>query len=185
MVFVIVLLCILAVVFVLALLPIDLLLTFLSDDGFSFRVRVLFWVFGEKSKNPVVKKVRQTSGISTLKKVKDLSSGVTVTDVLELVSIVVHRLAHVFFHCKIIKFKFHIVSGGVNAATDYGTACACVYPAIAVLKNKYRIKNEDVNLSCDYSYDKTKVDVECFVRFHLGAILMALFCAFIDKLKSR
>lgn len=179
---------------VLLLLPVDLLLKSDEEKGFSFGVRVLGMVFtgGKKEKkkekkkkpdNPLVKAVKKLLGVSNLENAQAIRGAVeeqgaseALQDTVQSVFLLLDRVLWLIKHCRIPYCRIVSVSGGENAALDYGIACAAIYPLVGYLQEKLRLKQRDltVDIRCDYGLDAGKFLLDLAIRIRVVHVLRAL-----------
>lgn len=196
---------ILAVIALLAgvlLLPLDILLLADHKNGFSFFVRFLGIRFGgeneskeqkPKRKNPLVQAVKKTLGISHLESAKELRSTVeqhgaatTVKETVELFILFIDRLLWLIKRCRIPKCRIISVSGGENAAIEYGIACATLYPLVTYLQTNTRLRKRGLTLEvrCDYDLPKGQYELELVIRLtllHLVKVFLHIIKKNVEK----
>lgn len=186
----------------LLLLPLDILLQADNQNGFSFHVRFLGIRFGgeneskqqpPKGENPLVKAVKKSLGISHLESAKALRStveqhgtAVTVKETVELIILFVDRLVWVVKRCRVPKCRILSVSGGENAAIEYGIACATVYPLVTHLQNNTYLRQRGlrVEVRCDYQQPQSHHGLELVVRLktvHLLRVFLHIVKKNVDK----
>ena len=80
--------------------------------------------------------------------------------------------------CKIVRFRVKAVSGGEDAALDYGTACAVVYPLAAWLKNNLKMTRRAMKIELGWDYDRSEALYEVYfaLRIRLIRVLITLWC---------
>lgn len=170
-----------AVVLIL-LIPIRMFLIY--NGEFVLAVKVLFYKFklplGKKKdkKNKKIKKTKtqtkpqktKSDGTDFLGKFKDIVSIVTSAKNRMLKRITVKKL----------KIEVTVASGDpADTAMTFGYMNAGIYPLVSFLENHIKIKNKKINITADYSKDKTEIVFFAVLatyplRLLLGAIRVAI-----------
>lgn len=189
----IVLAVLLLLIAVLLLLPVDLLLISDEEKGFHLHVRFLGMVFSGKSeekkkeKDPkqesfLAKALKKTLGISHLESLKTIGSsveeqGVTVTlqETVQTFFLLFDRVLWILKHCSVPHCRIVSVSGGENAALDYGIACATLYPLTDYLQEKMKVNRRglSVDIRCDYAQEKGKFLLDLAIRIKILYVVRA------------
>ncbi len=164
-----------------ALLPVDLLLQSDGADGFRVRVRVLGLVFGggkkkKKEKKPegaFSKSLKRWLGISKPEDGEEQREAAKkrgfpgdLQETVELIFMLLDRLFWILKRCKIPYCRITAVSGGENAALDYGIACATLYPLAEYLQERADLnpKKLKMEIRCDYSRPQGAFELDLAVR---------------------
>lgn len=168
----------------LLMLPVDLLLQSDGIEGFRVKVRILGFTFGGKSKKEKPKKekkpesafmrsIKEALGISHLSSVEGAKEaiekkglGETITETAELFMLVLERVIWLVKRCRVPYCRITAVSGGEEAALDYGIACAVLYPLTAYLQEKMKLKPEKLKLelACDHAREQGSFELDLAVR---------------------
>lgn len=179
----------------LLMLSVDLLLQSDGIEGFRVKVRVLGLTFGGNSKKEKPKKekkpesafmrsVKEALGISHLSSAEGAKEaiekkglGETVTETVELFMLVLDRVIWLVKRCKVPYCRITAVSGGEDAALDYGVACAVLYPLSAYLQENMKLKQKRLKLDirCDYSREEGAFELDLAIRMrvvHLVRVLL-------------
>ena len=180
---------------VVLLLPVDVL--FLADiqQGLRIRYRFLGKVYGEKRdpNNPIIRRVKRSIGLSSIGDLQalkdDMGSRGKVSALSETVGaliMVVDRVFWLLHRCRVSRLRVDTVSGGENAAVEYGAVCAVVYPLVGYLQNNRRLRNRDTSLSLRCEYEaSSSYDVELAIRVTVFYAVRALLHAMIERVKAR
>ncbi len=175
----------------LLLLPVDLLLITDEEKGFHLHVRFLGIVFSGKEKkkekspkqeNFLAKALKKTLGISHLESLKTIGSsleeqGVTVTlqETVKTFFLLIDRVLWILKHCSVPYCRLVSVSGGEDAALDYGIACATLYPLSDYLQEKMKVNRRGltVDIRCDYNLEKGKFLLDLAIRVKILYVVRA------------
>lgn len=180
----IVLAVIVLVVAVILMLPVDLLFQADGTNGFRILYRFLGKVYGENPdpNNPVVKGLKKTLGISHLGSVKEIQktverhgAEVTLRETVDTLILLIDRVIWLLKYCRVPKCHITAVSGGEDAAMEYGVTCAVVYPLVGYLEEKtwLRKRGLKVDLRCDYSLADSVFEMDVAVRVRIFPVLRA------------
>lgn len=168
--------------FVVLFLSVGIVLRVGSDRKFSFGVRVLGMEFGEESESnhPFVRLVQKL--INRQKQAapppdeKPKTGG---TDMLkqhmDMIFPLLERIFGVLRHCRISRCHVRYVSGGENAAVEYGEVCALVYPFVGHLQNRRRLRKRHTHLDIgwDYEAESAVYDLEIAVSVRVAVLVWA------------
>ncbi len=184
----IILLCVALVIGVVLLMPIDLLLKADNKNGFSVRLRFLGKIFGKQSSpktdNPFTSKIKSALGLSNIqstdafkKSIKDQSVFSTLKETLNNLIVLIDKIFWLLRRCSIARCKIKYISGGENAAIEYGRACAVIYPLVGYLQSQKKLKGRNLRLDiyCDYSISNSVYDIDISARAKLFYIVIALW----------
>lgn len=180
----IVLAVIILLIAVILMLPVDVLFQADGTNGFRILYRFLGKVFGENPdpNNPIVKSLKETLGISHLDSVKSIQktveshgAGVTLRETLDTLILLIDRVIWLLKYCRVPKCHITSVSGGEDAAMEYGIACAAVYPLVGYLENKTWLRKRGLKLElrCDYSLAESVFEMDVAVRVRIFPVLRA------------
>ena len=160
------------------LLPIDVVLLADTEHGLRFRFRCLGKLYGERasSENPLVGLFKQAVGLSKHSAEQDAEQHGGKTPFSETVGTLVtmvDRVRWLLRRCRISRLRVNTVSGGEDAAVEYGTICAVVYPLAEQFRRHGRLKtrNTQLSLRCDYEA-QSDYDIEVAMR---ATILHAVY----------
>ncbi len=183
-------------IIVILMLPIAVIIKTDQNGELIFRYKFLNKVYGENPNpnNPIVKKLKDASGVSRLKKdkiknsVKSGSLSDTVGESLSLILSLLKRLLALLKYCKIKTLKIKIVCAEGDAAQtaiSYGKCYSFVSPLIGFIHSTMKIckKGEDISISCDYTKQKGFFEFETMLSVHLFRIIVALLLVAADKAK--
>lgn len=104
-------------------------------------------------------------------------TAVTVKETADVLLAILNRVVWILKYCKIKKFDIVSVSAGEDAAIDYGTACAVIYPIVGYVKSNFKVNERkmNVNITCDYLNDDSSYSVYLELRVKTFHIIRALF----------
>ncbi len=181
---------------VICLLPVYVIIKTDADGDLIYRYKFLNKEYGENPNpnNPIVKKMKQASGLSRLEKenlkdsVKTGSFSDTVSESLTLIPSLLKRLLALLKHCEIKKLKIKIVCAEEDAAQtaiSYGKCYAVVAPLVGFLHATMTIskKGEDIDISCDYLNETGVFEFETSLQVRVFRVLVALFLTALDEAK--
>lgn len=183
---------------VICLLPVYIYVYYDKENSLYYRYRLLWMVFGEvpNPNNPILKLVKDLSGLSRFDSVKSLKKsvsslgvGTTAGQILRVLFSLLREIVWLLPKCRLRKLHVKAVCGEAEpdgAAMAYGELCAFVYPAIGVLDNIMPIhrKGLSLDLHCDYEQQVTEVELEAHIRIHVGPVLLALWRVVLDEAKA-
>lgn len=196
--------CLTLLILLLLLLSVDLILRFDEKKGFQVKVRVLGITFGgkpkkekpKKEKKPeseFVKSIKRYFGISHLGNMEEAKNTIqkkgfseTVSETVELFMLLLNRVFWLIKRCRVPYCRITAVSGGEDAALDYGVSCAVLYPMTAYLQEQMNLnpKKLKLELRCDYAREKGTFELDLAVRLrvlHAVRALVHIILKNIDK----
>ena len=173
-------------------LPVDVFFRFEPQKGLGVFVRILGIPLGGGS--PDAEKPKKDSGglgrlIKRLLGFPHLESGETlrsaleeqgaaetVSSTLETVRMLLDRVFWLVRRCKVIRCKFISVSGGEDAALEYGTVCAILYPFISYLQSAADIPGRviDLRITWDFEREDSLFEMDLGVRVHIWHLARVL-----------
>lgn len=172
------------------LLPVRFIIRNDDENHLFFRVKFLFWTFGEPSEKTKPKGgTRGKLGIDALEK-ESLKAKVQENGILETVKIgakiikqIFNELIGVLRHCKVQKFYFKLLCSdqdASDAAIKYGGCCAIVYPLLGYINSIINVnpKNRNIDITCKYE----AVSEEFRYDFLISVRIVYLFLASIHLL---
>lgn len=162
------------------IIPLDLIITAGTSDGFDFAVRIFGKTFkgdGEKKENNFTDKILKRLGLKKSEKANDKKKNKRgIEDLLSLLKSIVSEVLFIIKKCRLICCRITSINGGEDAAINYGIACAAVYPTVAYLENVMKTKKNtfDLNVRCDYEQAQSHHEIYAIIRFKIFHILSAL-----------
>lgn len=190
------------------MLSVDLILQSDGSEGFRVKVRVLGITFGGKPKKEKTKKdtpkekkpesafvkaIKRSLGISHLGSVEDAKESIekkgfaeTVTETAELFMLVLNRVVWLVKRCRVPYCRITAVSGGEDAALDYGVACAVLYPLTAYLQENMKLKQKRLKLElrCDYTREEGAFELDLAIRLRVVHAVRALLHIILKNLEK-
>ncbi len=181
---------------VILMLPVDVIVKTDSSGELIFRYKFLSKIYGENPdpSNPVVKMLKDTSGLSRVEKDRladSIRSGglsATISESLSLIISLLKRLLELLKHCKVKVLRLNIVCAEGDAAKTaiaYGACHAIVWPIIGLVHSNMKVQKagEEINIACDYSKGKGSVEFETVIRLSVFRALVALIHTAVDEAK--
>lgn len=200
----IVLAVLLALLAIILLLSVDVILRVDEQKGARVLFRVLGFTFKEnkkrkpqkEGKKKKEKKVKPTLS-NSLKKVLGISHldresmeeegfGSTLRETVELVKLLLDRVGWMLSHLKIPRCHITVVTGGEDAAMEYGLACATLYPLVGYLQERARVRKRGLRLEigCDYSRKNFLFELDLAIRIRVYHVAAAAVQIVINNLKE-
>lgn len=180
------------------MLPVYIIIKTDQNGELIFRCKFLNKLYGENSNpnNPIVKTLKDASGVSRLKKdklkdsVKSGGLSDTVGESLSLIISLLKRLITLLKYCKIKTLKIKIICAEGDAAEtaiSYGKCYSVVSPIIGFLCSTMKVskKGKDISINCDYSKHKGSFEFETIVLVRLLRVIIALFLVAVDEAKRK
>ena len=144
------------------LLPVKFIIRNDDENHIYFRVKFLFWTFGEPKKKVKQQPQSKSTGIEQLKseslKARIQRDGLidTVTVGAKILTELFRELVHLFRHCVAEKFEFKLLCSSDDAAETaikYGSCCAIVYPLLGFINSAIKVnpKGRKIDISCQYN----------------------------------
>lgn len=166
-----------------------------SEREFSVGVRFWGMLFGKEteSKNPVLRFLKWLTSREE-KPQEPQSEEKPKADTASLVKQnvgmlfpILERVFGVLKRCRISRCNVCYVSGGENAAMDYGEACAVIYPLVGYWQNRrwLRKRNTQVDLGWDYENESGNFDLEIAVRVRIAVVLWAALMLLVQYKKQK
>ncbi len=178
------------------MLPVYVIIKTDATGELIFRYKFLNKIYGENPdpNNPIVKTLKDASGVSRLEKDKLKSSvesgslSSTVSESLTLILSLLKRLLALLKYCRVKKLKLKIVCAKTDAAEtaiSYGKCYAVVAPFIGFLHSVMKIsrKGEDISIDCDYVSAQDVFEFETLLMVRVFRVIVALFLAALDEAK--
>lgn len=185
------------VITVILLLPIYITIKIDKENDFSFKIKFLNKVFGEKTDNDnkLVKTLKDALGVSRFKKKKKSNSSDEniVTIIKENFSLIVElikEIVRLLTFCKAKKFNLNIVCANKCAATaaiTYGECCAIVSPILGFIHSIVKIKrsSENINIECKYDSDDSEFTFETVLLVRVFRVIAAFLRVMWSEAKHR
>ena len=144
------------------LLPVKFIIRNDDENHLFFRVKFLFWTFGESKKKDKQESQSKSAGIEQLKseslKARIQRDGLidTVTVGAKILTELFRELVSVLRHCVAEKFEFKLLCSSDDAAETaikYGSCCAIVYPLLGFINSAIKVKpkGRKIDISCQYN----------------------------------
>ena len=182
----IVLAVILLIIAIALCLPVDVFIAADDKNGLKLLYRFLGKMYGEEPdpNNVIIKGVKKAVGISHLGSVKAIKTtmesrgtAVTVKETADVLLAILNRVVWLLKYCKIIKCYIESINAGDDAAIEYGTACAVIYPLVGYVESNFKVNKRKmkVNIVCDYLSDESSYSVDIVLRVKMFHIIRALF----------
>ena len=187
-------------------LPVDVFFRFEPQKGLGVFVRILGIPLGggspdaekPKKENPksgggAARLIKRLLGFPHLESGETLRSALeeqgaaeTLSSTLETVQMLLDRVFWLVRRCKVIRCKFISVSGGEDAALEYGTACAILYPFISYLQSAADIATRviDLRITWDFDREDSLFEMDLGVRvhiWHLARVLVHIIMKNLEK----
>ena len=174
------------IIAILLMLPVDILIFADDKNGFKLLYRFLGKLYGEEPdpNNVIIKGVKKAVGISHLDSIKTIKSSleshgtaVTLKETADVLLAIFNRIIWILKYCRIRKCNIVSISGGDDAAIDYGVACAVIYPIVGFIKSNFSVKRRGFNtdIRCDYLSDESSYDIKLELRVKILHVIRALF----------
>ena len=173
-------------------LPLHICLKSDENGEFLWRGRLLFFTF-KKSANATpnsdsaarktVEKLFGLSKFSSSKKLRESISddgiSFTVSQFADVLLALVGRVLWLLPRCRVHRLALRVVcadADGGDAAMNYGTVCAVLYPLVGFVQNKLRLKKHALQLDVRCDFDSEQSDFAYDIRFSvtIWQILRAL-----------
>lgn len=174
------------VITALLLSPVLVIIKTDENDELILRYKLLNKLYGENPdpKNPVVRALKKTSGISRLEtdrmKTNLEEAGVydTLKESIDLVLDLLKKIVQLLKKCSAKVFRLNIViaeGDAAQTAISYGKTCAMLYPVLGLIYSIINVKKkgEDVSLNCDYEGKEGTIDLEIILSIPLYRVLGA------------
>lgn len=164
---------ILAVLILIACLPLGIWLGF-DGEGAKVKVcigflRIGVYPFKDKPKTEV-----QKPAAASFEKKKEEPRGGSVTDFFPLLSDVLKFLDDFRRKLWVKELKLHIVLGGgdpCDLAVNYGRAWAGIGNLLPLLERVLHIRKRDLQVSCDFTAEATLITGRLYITISLGRLL--------------
>ena len=154
---------------VICLLPVYVYIFYDEENSLQLRYRLLWKVFGEDPNpdNPVLKLLKELSGVAKFDSVKSIKktvsdSGVshTLKQVGDVLISLLRQLVWLLPRCRVRKLELRAICAEGEpdeAALEYGKLCAAVYPIVGIVDNIIPINRRKLRLDlrCDFEAEKS------------------------------
>lgn len=172
-----------ALIFGIFMLPIHIIVKKNKVDGFKFQIKLAgFDLIGKKDKKvkdktPLGKRVKAMLGLEKEGRDKSKGGKIALGDIIRIIGNLLKEVKDTFGHCTVKKLWLTYKCTGedaAEAAINYGKLCAVVYPFIGLVHSlfKVKMKNERVNLLCDYDGDDDHFWFEIVLSVKVGRLLL-------------
>lgn len=172
------------------LLPVKFIIRNDDENHLFFRVKFLFWTFGESKKKD--KSESKSGGIEQLKseslKARIQRDGLidTVTVGAKILTELLKELVRLFGHCTAEKFEFKLLCSSDDAAETaikYGGCCAIVYPLLGFINSAIKVKpkGRKIDISCQYNGVSEVFRYDFLISVRVVFILAALLKVLLSK----
>ncbi len=176
-------------IFIILTLRVRIRFSFDLKNAFNLKAKILFFEFDllrSKKKNPIVQRLKGRLGLDfsdlSIDEDDELEDSISelVSQIIAALSLLIGQLSWLVRHCRLDKLRVFIVCGGdaAEAALEYGTVCATVYPIVGYLSaNLDAVKNaEDVRIGCDFD-GEPQLEFDLFFSLKIFHILKAIYRA--------
>lgn len=171
----------------LLLLPVHIFIKKDKEDGFSFKIKVLFFelcndgsedsktaynikkVFGLDKKHSDEKNAKEKKESFTEKATR---YSALISDIFNAATSVIRKITVKKLHLDIVCAE----EDAADTAISYGRCCAIVLPVVSAINSFTNVKQdgERVNISCDYTSERGRFDFDIHFYVRLFALLSAL-----------
>lgn len=115
-----------------------------------------------------------------------------INEILKMIKSLIQKFPLLLRHISVEPFVLKLGIIGEDAAVtaiSYGAACTGIYPTIAFINNKIKIKKLDINIYADYNSDKPTFEFlavfKCKPIFILTVAIITVINYFIENLKNK
>lgn len=183
---------------VICLIPVYVYVYYDGENSLQLRYRLLWKVFGENPdpNNPIIRLLKELSGISKFDSVSSLkktvsSSGVSYTlrQMGEVLISLLRQMVWILPRCRMRKLELRAICAEGepdDAAMEYGKLCSAVYPIVGVIDNILPINRRKLllDLRCDFEAERSELSLTAVIRARLGSVLRALWRIVLDEAKA-
>lgn len=183
---------------VICLLPVYVYVYYDEENSLQLRYRLLWMVFGEvpNPDNPILKLVKELSGLSKFDSVSSLKKtvsssglGYTLQQIGEVLISLLRQVVWILPRCRLRKLEIRAVCAEGepdDAAMEYGKLCAAVYPIVGVIGNIIPINRRKLllDLRCDFDAEQSDLSLTAVIRARVGSVLRALWRIILDEAKA-
>lgn len=199
---------ILAVIFLLILLvlivPVNVVIQKDSQKLAKIYVKILFLSIGDAdSTSPIIKKI---TGKFNNKKEKDSTeqkkeaeqkekktspkSKTNIGDTIGTITRIIKEVIWLFKRVKLKKLFISYIGGGddpAKIATDYGIACATIYPLLGYVSSITKVDSKKVNIDikCDFERESTHFDFDIVFSIRIIFGVFAAIRFLINHIKNK
>lgn len=185
------------IIVLILLLPVNILI---HADGGQFKLlyRILFLTFG-KHPNPNSILVRAAKELTGISKVSDLGrlkrsvdrTGVSATaaQIADILKLLLGRVVWLLPRCRLKKLHVTAVCTGedaADAAMDYGTVCAVVYPLVGYVESLIptRPRGTEIQITCDLSQAEGSFILDAKLSVRIFRVAHALLHIIKENVKN-
>lgn len=182
-IFICILSAILLLIITLLLLPVHIFIKKDNEEGFTFKIKIWFVeLAGDDSEDKKASKnIKKVFGLKKNHPTEKPKEPFTdkVSRYLALIKDVITAASSVIKKITVQRFFLNIVCAEEDAADtaiSYGSCCAIVLPIVSAVNSITKIKKdaESINISCDYTSQKGRLDFDLHFTVRLYALLSAL-----------
>lgn len=180
------------------LLPVYVYVYYDDENSLRLRYRLLWKVYGEvpNPNNPILKLVKELSGLSKFDSVRALkktvsASGVsdTLRQVGEVLLSLLRQVVWILPRCRLRKLEIRSICAAQEpdeAAMEYGKLCATVYPIVGAVGQIVPIYRRGLRLElrCDFEAEEDVFDLTAVLRTHVGTVVKALWRVILDEARA-
>ena len=181
-------------ILIILLLPVKFIIRNDDENRFYFRVKFLWFSFGDSKKTK--KGAHQKSGIEQLEleslKARVQRDGITetLTVAAKIIKTVFKRLERVIEHGRVNRFDFIVVCSAKDAAQTairYGSCCAIVYPLLGFINSIIKVnpKNRNIDVSCKYGDVSEVLRYNFIISVRIFYLLVAALGLLWDYIKLK
>lgn len=194
-------LCVVAVVAFLVIMPVKIKATF--TDSLTLKAGYLFLWFTlvpAKEKKKKKKKTKDKKEAPKEEKPKENENKSTIQDIIkeqgiggflhiinQAVTIIKGLISDITDHLIICKFNLNIAVASDDAADtaiQYGEICAVLYPAVSfIFGNVKKVKKQNISVMPDFNKKSTEISADVFVKISVIFIIFAAVHRGIQALK--
>lgn len=175
----IVLLAVILLLFIIALLPVKVVVELQGVEEVGVYFKFLFLTFGKKKnkKSKVADTLSGATGVNKKeKKVKDKKD---IGKIVSLVIDIIKQVTSLVKHCKLQKLHVFYVSAGDDpgeVAINYGIACSAIYPITGILFSAVNVKDRgvDVDVRCDFNSNESIFEFQGEISVKIYYLLIAV-----------
>lgn len=182
----IIILAIISILLILLSLNVHIIIEY--NQLFSFKIKIAFIDLTKLFTKDDKKESKDNNKASKLKKRKnEIKQTVSeqnkkktdIKSALNIITRILNEIKEGFFRKIVVKnARIHIICAGDDAAQtaiNYGIICAAVYPVTGFIDSECRVKKKDINVSADFTKQKSEADIYLHLKLrilHIAVLLM-------------
>lgn len=149
---------------------------------------------GKKKSGGTVRMLLDFLGLSEISSIANVKNSISKKGIVGTISAVFTALKQLFSRIAGLikkgvfkKFDLAIIvadSDAADAALRFGQVCAVAFPMLHFLENSMNIRNENVDIRCDYELEETQVSFDGQLNYrpwHFACFLMGLVVNYIKR----